>query len=85
MLATGETRSIRDFVTEAGRHLGFDIVWQGSGTDEHGLDRASGQVMIRVNPQFFRPADVDVVCGDAGKAARELGWKPRTPFPESCG
>ena len=82
VLATGETRSIRDFVTEAGRHLGFDIVWQGSGTDEHGLDRASGRVVIRVNPQFFRPADVDVVCGDASKAARELGWKPRTPFPE---
>jgi GDPmannose 4,6-dehydratase len=82
VLATGETRSIRDFVNEAGRHLGFDIVWQGTGVDECGVDRASGKVVVRVNPQFFRPAEVDVVCGDAGKAYRELGWKPHTPFAE---
>ena len=82
VLATGETRSIRDFVAEAGRHLGFDIVWQGEGIAEHGIDRASGRVVVRVNPQFFRPAEVDIVCGDAGKAARELGWKARTPFAE---
>jgi GDPmannose 4,6-dehydratase len=82
VLATGETRSIRDFVMEAGRHLGFDIVWEGSGVDEHGVDRATGKVAVRVNPQFFRPAEVEVVCGDAGKADRELGWKPHTSFPE---
>ena len=82
VLATGETRSIRDFVTEAGRHLGFDIAWQGAGADEQGLDRASGRVIVRVNPQLFRPAEVDIVCGDASKASRELGWKPRTSFPD---
>ena len=82
VLATGETRSIRDFVAEAGRHLGFDIAWQGEGVAEHGIDRASGRAVVRVNPQFFRPAEVDIVCGDAGKAARELGWKARTPFAE---
>jgi GDPmannose 4,6-dehydratase len=82
VLATGEARSIRDFVLEAGRHLGFDIVWQGAGMDERGLDRASGRVIVRVNPRFFRPAEVDIVCGDASKARRELGWQPRTSFSE---
>jgi GDPmannose 4,6-dehydratase len=82
VLATGVTRSIRDFVAEAGRHLGFDIGWQGAGVDEHGVDRTTGRVVVRVNPQLFRPADVDIVCGDASKASRELGWKPRTPFTE---
>ena len=82
VLATGEARSIRDFVMEAGRHLGFDSVWQGAGMDERGLDRASGRVIVRVNPRFFRPAEVDIVCGDASKARRELGWQPRTSFSE---
>ena len=83
VLATGETRSVRDFVTEAGRHLGFDIAWQGMGADEHGVDRASGRVIVRVNPQLFRPAEVDIVCGDASKARSELGWAPRTSFTDT--
>jgi GDPmannose 4,6-dehydratase len=83
VLATGETRSIRDFVLEAGRHLGFDIAWQGTGIDERGIDRTTNRVVVRVNPQFFRPAEVDVVCGDAGKARRELGWQPSTSFADT--
>lgn len=83
VLATGEARSIRDFVVEAGRHLGFDLVWQGAGMEERGLDRATGNVVVRVNPRFFRPAEVDIVCGDASKARRELGWQPRTSFSET--
>jgi GDPmannose 4,6-dehydratase len=83
VLATGQTRSIRDFVMEAGRHLGFDIAWQGAGLDERGIERATGRVVVRVNPQFFRPAEVDVVCGDAGKAQRELGWQPNTSFSDT--
>ncbi|MBX9774433.1 MAG: GDP-mannose 4,6-dehydratase [Xanthobacteraceae bacterium] len=82
VLATGETRSIRDFVVETGRHLGFDLVWQGTGIDERGIDRASGRTIVKVNPQFFRPAEVDIVCGDASKARRELGWQPHTSFSE---
>jgi GDPmannose 4,6-dehydratase len=83
VLATGATRSIRDFVIEAGRHLGFDIAWQGAGVEECGLDQATGRVIVRVNPHFFRPADVDVVCGDASKARRELDWQPRTSFSDT--
>jgi GDPmannose 4,6-dehydratase len=82
VLATGETRSVREFVAEAGRHHGFDLAWQGTGVEEHGIDRSTGRVIVKVNPQFFRPTEVDVVCGDAAKAARELGWKASTSFPE---
>jgi GDPmannose 4,6-dehydratase len=83
VLATGQARSIRDFVMEAGRHLGFEIVWQGTGINECGLDRISGRTIVRVNPQFYRPAEVDVVCGDASKALRELGWQARTSFSDT--
>jgi GDPmannose 4,6-dehydratase len=82
VLATGETRSVRDFVTEAGRHFGFDIAWQGTALAEQGIDRTSGRVIVRINPLLFRPAEVDVVRGDASKATRELGWKASTPFAE---
>jgi GDPmannose 4,6-dehydratase len=82
VLATGVTRSIRDFVAEAGRHLGFAIEWQGAGRDERGIDRTTGRVIVRVNPKLFRPAEVDIVCGDASKASRELGWKPHTSFSD---
>jgi GDPmannose 4,6-dehydratase len=83
VLATGQTRSIRDFVMEAGRHLGFDIAWQGTGIEERGIERATGRVVVRVNPQFFRPTDVEVVCGDASKARRELGWQPSASFSDT--
>jgi GDPmannose 4,6-dehydratase len=83
VLATGETHAIRDFAIEAGRHLGFDIVWRGAGPDEKGIDRGTGRTIVRVNPQLFRPADVDVVCGDARKAYEQLGWKPRTSFADT--
>ena len=74
VLATGETRSIRDFVTEAGRRSAS--TWSGAATAqaEHAVDRASGRTVVRVNPQFFRPAEVDVVCGDAARRGGELGW-----------
>jgi GDPmannose 4,6-dehydratase len=83
VLAMGETHSIRDFAMLAGRQLGFDIEWRGKAEAEEGIDRASGRVVIRVNPQLFRPADVDVVCGDASKARTLLGWKPRASFADT--
>jgi GDPmannose 4,6-dehydratase len=83
VLATGATHAIRDFATEAGRHLGFELEWRGSGVAEEGIDRDSGRTIVRVNPELFRPADVDVVCGDAGKARKQLGWQPRTSFADT--
>jgi GDPmannose 4,6-dehydratase len=82
VLATGETHSIREFVEIAGRVLGFDIEWRGTGVDEVGVERASGREIVRVNRTYFRPAEVDVLIGDASRARRELGWSPKVSFPE---
>ena len=82
VLATGEARSVREFIELAGAALGFDLVFQGSGADERGIDRRSGRVAVRVNPRLYRPADVQLVCGDAGKAREQLGWRIATSFPE---
>jgi GDPmannose 4,6-dehydratase len=82
VLATGETHSVREFASLAGEYLGFQIEWQGTGLDERGIDRKSGRTIVKVNPQFFRPAEVDVVCGNSAKAELRLGWKRKTAFPD---
>ena len=60
--------------------MGFEIEWQGSGKEECGIDRKSGRVIVRVNPRFYRPAEVDVLWGNPEKAQRELGWKRKISF-----
>jgi GDPmannose 4,6-dehydratase len=82
VLATGETHSVREFVALAGGFVGFDIAFEGTGTQERGIDRKSGRTVIAVNPALFRPAEVDVLSGNAGKAKRMLGWKHSVSFPE---
>jgi GDPmannose 4,6-dehydratase len=82
VLATGQTRSIREFVEEAGRAFGMDIVWDGEGEKTIGIDRKSGAVRVRINPAFYRPADVEMLLGDAAKAEARLGWRPKTDFVE---
>jgi GDPmannose 4,6-dehydratase len=82
VVATGETHSVREFCEVAFRIAGFEIEWSGSGVDEVGVDRASGRQLIRINPQFYRPTEVDLLLGDASKAQRILGWKPRVTFDE---
>lgn len=82
VLATGEMHSVREFASLAGDHLGFRIEWQGTGLDERGIDRNSGRTIVKVSPQFFRPAEVDVVCGNPAKAERQLGWKRKTSFAD---
>lgn len=84
IIATGETHPIRDFVEEAGKTCGFDIEWQGSGTDEIGVDRKTGKTLVRVNPRFYRPAEVELLIGSPKKAEEELGWKPKTSYRELC-
>ncbi|MGH7003053.1 MAG: GDP-mannose 4,6-dehydratase [Alphaproteobacteria bacterium] len=82
VLATGRTHSVRDFVAAAGAVLGYDIGWEGHGRGEIGRDRRSGRVLVRVDPANFRPVDVDVLAGDAGKARRVLGWQASVSFTQ---
>jgi GDPmannose 4,6-dehydratase len=81
VLATGETHSIRDFCERAFSLIGIDIKWQGAGADEVGVDSASGKTVIKINPAFFRPAEVDILLGNPEKAERVLGWRRQVDFP----
>lgn len=80
VIATNESHSVREFAEAAARHLGYDIVWKGKGLAEKGVDRKTGKVLVEIDPRYFRPAEVDVLRGDASKALRELGWKPKITF-----
>jgi len=80
VLATGEMRSVREFAERAFAEVGIELAWRGEGVDEVGIDRNSGRVLVEVDREYFRPAEVDALVGDAGKARRELGWRPTTPF-----
>jgi GDPmannose 4,6-dehydratase len=80
VLATGETRTVKEFVERAFAEVGTELVWRGAGVEEVGLDRRSGRVLVEVDPRYFRPTEVDILIGDAGKARRELGWQATTPF-----
>jgi len=82
VIATGEQHSVREFVTLAGRELGFDIEWRGRGTEELGVDRSTDQVLVRVDPRYFRPTEVETLLGDATKARTRLGWTPEVGFEQ---
>jgi GDPmannose 4,6-dehydratase len=82
VVATGETHTVREFIEKAGQHLGFDIVWEGEGVKEKGIDKKSGKTIIEIDPKYFRPAEVDLLIGDASKAKKILGWTPKTKFED---
>ena len=83
VIATGETHTVREFATLAFKEAGIDIEWKGKGIDEKGLDKKTGKVLVEVDPQYFRPTEVDQLCGDPSKAKRKLGWNPcKTSFKE---
>ena len=82
VLATGVKHSVREFAARAFRCIGRDIAWEGAGTQEIGVDENSGQTLVRVDPRYFRPAEVDLLLGDFAKAGKELGWRPETDFAE---
>jgi GDPmannose 4,6-dehydratase len=82
VLATGRTRSVREFVEIAAQASGFGIEWEGEGEAAKGRDRSSGKVIVQVNPQFYRPAEVDLLIGDATKARTALGWAPEVTFEQ---
>jgi GDPmannose 4,6-dehydratase len=80
VIASNETRSVREFVEAAFQCAGMDIVWEGHGVHEVGRDKTDGKIRVRINPQFFRPAEVDVLWGNPAKAEKELGWKRLISF-----
>ncbi|HBA88042.1 MAG TPA: GDP-mannose 4,6-dehydratase [Geobacter sp.] len=80
VVATGETHSVREFAELVFGSLGMNLTWKGQGVDEKGIDAATGKTLIEIDPRYFRPAEVDLLLGDAAKAKRELGWEPKTSF-----
>lgn len=80
VIATGETHSVREFIETAFRYAGINIVWQGKGLREKGIDKKTGKVLVRIDPAYFRPNEVNYLCGDFSKAKKVLGWKPKTKF-----
>jgi GDPmannose 4,6-dehydratase len=82
VIASGEQHSVREFVELAGKELGFSIEWKGKGKNEKGVNAATGNEIVRIDPRYFRPSEVDTLLGDASKARNKLGWKPRTGFNE---
>jgi len=82
VIATGEQRSVRDFVVRAAAVLGKSIEWRGSGAAEQGVDTASGRTIVQIDPRYYRPTDVDALLGDASKARSKLGWRPQISFDE---
>jgi len=82
VLATGETHSVREFIEESFNILGEEIEWSGSGVNEVGKMKSNGRVVVKIDPRYFRPTEVDLLVGDASKAERELGWKPKVAFKE---
>lgn len=79
-MATGETHTVREFVELAFKEIGIDIVWQGSGVDEKGIDKKTGRVLVDVNSRYFRPTEVDLLLGDPSKAEKALDWQRKVDF-----
>jgi GDPmannose 4,6-dehydratase len=82
VIATGKQYSVRDFVASAGSKLGMQIEWQGKGVDEVGIDARSGKTLVRVDPRYFRPTEVETLLGDPSKAKEKLGWSAEVPFEQ---
>ncbi|MGK9067475.1 GDP-mannose 4,6-dehydratase [Stutzerimonas chloritidismutans] len=84
VLATNRTETVRDFVTLAFRAVDVDLAWEGAGDQEMAIDAATGKVVMRVNPKFYRPAEVDLLIGNPQKAKEKLGWEPKTSLEQLC-
>ena len=84
VLATGVTTEVREFLRLAAEFAGFDPVFEGSGAQEKLFDRKSNRLLAKVSEHFFRPAEVDILIGNASKAKAELGWQPKVKVAELC-
>ena len=84
VIATGEMHSIREFCMESAKVCGWDLEFSGENENEVGVDKNTGKVIVRVNPKFYRPSEVDQLLGDSSKARQILGWEPKVRFAELC-
>jgi GDPmannose 4,6-dehydratase len=84
VLATGRTETVRDFVRMAFKAAGMELEFKGQGENEVGVEVGAGRTVVRVNPKFYRPAEVELLIGSPAKAKRELGWEPKTSLEELC-
>jgi GDPmannose 4,6-dehydratase len=85
VVATGETHTVRQFVESAFKTIGINVAWSGQEVNEVGKDQTTGKTVVRVDPRFFRPAEVDYLIGDCAKAQRDFGWRPKTNFQDLVG
>ncbi len=82
VMATGETHAVREFIEESFDVLGEEIIWEGKGIDEKGILKSSGKIVVKINPRYFRPTEVELLIGDPTKVKKELGWTPKVTFKE---
>ena len=82
VVATGENHSVRDFINATCRELKIEVEWQGTGIDEKAINTSTGKTIVKVNPKYYRPSEVDVLLGDSAKAQQVLNWTPKTSFDE---
>jgi GDPmannose 4,6-dehydratase len=84
VLATGKTITVREFVEMSFKEAGVSLTWEGEGVNEKGIDQATGEVVVEVDPSYFRPTEVDLLIGDATKAKEQLGWEPKRSVEQLC-
>ena len=82
VVATGETHTVREFVEESCKVLDMEIEWKGEGLNEKGIDKKTGKTIVEIDPQYFRPTEVELLLGDASKAKEILGWEAKTKFKD---
>ena len=82
VISTEQTQTVRTFCELAAREMGFNLVWEGTGIDERGYDSTTGQLLVSISSEFYRPAEVELLLGDCTKAKNKLNWRPETSFEE---
>jgi GDPmannose 4,6-dehydratase len=82
VVATGEMHTVREFIEKSFEHVGRSIEWKGDGVDEEGIDTSTGKTVVRIDPRYYRPCEVEQLLGDPAKAKRQLGWEPKVKFAE---
>ena len=82
VMATGVTTTVRDFIYMAFKEVGIDLIWEGEGVDEKGINKKDGRILVEIDPRYFRPAEVELLIGDPSKAKKKLGWEPKVQLPE---